>query len=221
MTTVFIISGGSVQKDFAKDFINKTSGDNKLIIACDKGYEHCISMNIKPDITIGDFDSISKDKFELMSSSDTELIKLNPIKDDTDTEAALNIAIDKTTKKDCVYILGATGTRLDHVIGNISLIGLGLKKDRTVVIVDENNYIRMIKANESITISKKEQFGKYISVFPYGGIAEGVSMTGFKYPLEKAIIKGFNTLTVSNEIVDEAANISLDKGYLIICETRD
>ena len=53
------------------------------------------------------------------------------------------------------------------------------------------------------------------------GPVSGLTMEGFKYPLSDATLEGFNTLTVSNEIVDETATISIGEGYLIICETTD
>lgn len=225
MKSIFIIAGGDFDKDFATDFIKKNLGQGKpFIIACDKGFEHVRSIGLVPDITIGDFDSISKDAFVEIEKSGTEIIRLNPIKDDTDTEAALRLAAERGTNLDEIYILGATGKRLDHFLGNISLLGLGLKLDRQVTLVDSYNYIRMIEAGWTLEIEKSGdfgQFGKYVSVFPYGGKAYGVDMTGFKYNLSDATLEGFNTLTVSNEITEDYAYITLKEGYLIVCESRD
>ncbi|MCR5581599.1 MAG: thiamine diphosphokinase [Pseudobutyrivibrio sp.] len=218
--TVFIISGGSMDYDFARDFIAKKSHDT-YTIACDKGFEHCLKLGITPDVTIGDFDSISKEGLEAISELCPEVIKLNPIKDDTDTEAALGIAIEHTEDTDDIYILGATGTRLDHVLGNINLLGLGLKQKRRVALVDSHNLIRMISGGDRLSMSKPDSFGRYVSFFPYDGKAYGVTLKGFKYPLSEATLEGFNTLTVSNEIVDGVAHVTLDKGYLIVCESRD
>lgn len=221
---IVIIGGGNINKSFAKDFIDKLDKASLSVMACDSGYENCLAIGVKPDIVIGDFDSISKEAYEKLQQSDAEIIKLNPIKDDTDIEAAVNIAIHKTSFGEFIYILGGTGKRLDHFLGNMSLLGLGCRKDRQVVIVDEYNYIQMISARETLEIDKsgpEGQFGDYISVFPYGGKAVGVTMTGFKYPLEDATLEGFNTLTVSNEIVEEMGTITLKEGYLVVCESRD
>ena len=87
--------------------------------------------------------------------------------------------------------------------------------------MDENNRIRMIKSKQSITIAKAKQYGSYVSVFAYMGKAHGVNMTGFKYPLSDALLEGDNTLTVSNEIIEDNARISIDEGYLIVCESKD
>lgn len=221
---IAIIGGGSINKNFISEFISKLDEASLSIIACDSGYENCLDIGQEPDIVIGDFDSISKDAYEKLQNSNAEVIKLNPVKDDTDIEAALNIAIRKSMVGDYIYLLGATGKRLDHFLGNVNLLGLGCLKQRKVVIVDEYNYIQMISAGQTLSLSREgeeAQFGHYVSVFPYGGKATGVTMTGFKYPLENATIEGFNTLTVSNELIESSASITLKEGYLIVCETRD
>ena len=221
---VFIIAGGDINPEFAKGFIADHSFDKTLFIACDSGFESCLSLGVNPDIVVGDFDSISDDAYKKIEDTGAEVIKLNPIKDDTDTEFALRLAFDRTKNTDEIYILGGTGARIDHTLGNISLLGLGLKHDREVILVDDRNYIQMLAPGWTLELEKDGkfgQFGKYVSVFPYGGIASGVTMKGFKYPLHRATLEGFNTLTVSNEIVDDFATIHVAEGYLIVCESRD
>lgn len=221
---IVIIGGGNINTSFAKEFIDRLDKSSLSIMACDSGYENCLAIGLEPDIVIGDFDSISREAYEKLQHSNAEVIKLNPVKDDTDIEAAVNIAIHKTSFGEFIYILGGTGKRLDHFLGNVNLLGMGCLKQRKVVIVDEYNYIQMISAGQVLDLSREgeeAQFGHYVSIFPYGGKATGVTMTGFKYPLENATIEGFNTLTVSNEITEEVGSISLKEGYLIVCETRD
>ena len=221
---IVIIGGGNINTSFAKEFIDRLDKSSLSIMACDSGYENCLAIGLEPDIVIGDFDSISREAYEKLQHSNVEVIKLNPVKDDTDIEAAVNIAIHKTSFGEFIYILGGTGKRLDHFLGNVNLLGMGCLKQRKVVIVDEYNYIQMISAGQVLNLSREgegAQFGHYVSIFPYGGKATGVTMTGFKYPLENATIEGFNTLTVSNEITEEVGSISLKEGYLIVCETRD
>ena len=54
---------------------------------------------------------------------------LNPEKDDTDTEYAIREAIRRGAME--IVVIGATGTRIDHVLGNISLLGIGLEEQIT------------------------------------------------------------------------------------------
>ena len=219
--TVFIIAGGTIQQSFAKSFIEKRKERDNLYIACDKGFEACLALNLQPNIIVGDFDSVSDSFQKIIDDSTAKVIRLNPVKDDTDTEAALNIAIRRTNSTDSIYILGATGGRIDHLLGNISLLAMGLINDRKVYIADEHNFIQIIGQASVLEIDREGQFGKYVSVFPYMEKASGVTMSGFKYPLTDATLEGFNTLTVSNEIVEEHATIEIKSGYLIVCESMD
>lgn len=218
---VTIIAGGLIEEDFIKAFVDNLNTDDLYVIACDRGYEACKRMGIRVNLVIGDFDSAKEASLEEIKSAGIKVKVLNPIKDDTDTEAALRIAIDRTRPGDEIYLLGATGIRLDHMLGNLNLIGLGLKNNREVVIMDSHNQIQMIGAGDTYEVTAEGQFGQYISVFPYMGKVKGLTMQGFKYPLENADIEGFNTLTVSNELKEEKGLISVKSGYLIVMETRD
>ena len=215
-----IIAGGTIELDFLKDFLSQRQRDGMYIIACDKGYEACEKLDIIPNLLVGDFDSAGEGAVERALSSGIEIKRLNPIKDDTDVEAALVIAMDRAASDETIFILGGTGSRIDHVFGNIALVAKGIKNDRYVVMMDSHNTISVIKPVTVHLVDKKP--GLYVSIFPYMGPVTGVTMEGFKYPLTDATIEGFNTLTVSNEVVADEGKIWLEgEGYLIIMETRD
>lgn len=216
--TTFIVGGGQVDIDFLKSQINACK--EKTIIACDKGYVHLEAAGVVPDYAIGDFDSAGSSVYEEILKQGIECIKLNPIKDDTDSEAALKLAMEKGPVGDIIF-LGATGSRIDHLLGNIALLGLAAKANRRLILLDRHNKIYMLSPFESITIKKAAQFGSFISIYPYMGRIEGVKLEGFKYTVNPLNIEGFNTLTESNEIVDSAASITNGDGYLIVLETLD
>ena len=178
-------------------------------------------MGIKPDLLVGDFDSAGSGMQQRAEAAGVQIKKLNPVKDDTDAEAALDIAIEKTTESDEIFLFGATGTRMDHVLGNISLLGKGLKAGRMVTMLDPHNSIQMIEPGETYVVERDYQFGKYISVFPYMGTVKGLNMDGFKYPVKNGVVEGFNTLTVSNELTEEQGTITIEEGVLIVIESLD
>lgn len=188
------------------------------MIAADSGMNFLHRNSIIPDIIAGDFDSVQSESlayFQVLN--DVQVLKLNPIKDDTDTEFVIREAIRRGAKE--VTVLGATGTRLDHVLANINLLGIGLDEGVSIQIVDKHNRIRMI--SDSLVIAKAEQFGDYVSVLPVKGDAKGVTLEGMKYSLEGADIVCFSSLGVSNEIIDETAKISVNQGVLLVIESRD
>ena len=174
-----IISGGSIQDAFAGELLRDEEFD--VILAADSGMEFLKREDIVPDVSIGDFDSVKAEAVELFQKYETvEFRQLNPIKDDTDTEYAIRYAIAHGASE--ITLLGATGTRMDHVLGNISLLGIGLEQKVPITILDANNRIRM--ADHSLEILKTEQFGKYVSLIPYSEKVTGLTLKGMKYPLD-------------------------------------
>lgn len=211
-----IISGGHIDDVFAVDWLEKNEYD--CMIAADSGMNFLHRNGIMPDIIAGDFDSVESSSLQYFQGlNDVQVIKLNPVKDDTDTEFVIREAIRRGATE--ITVLGATGTRLDHVIANINLLGIGLEEGTSIQLVDKHNRIRMI--NGCLEIKKSEQFGDYVSVLPVKGDAKGVSLEGMKYPLKDADVACFSSLGVSNEIVDEVAKISVKQGVLLVIESRD
>ena len=90
----YILAGGQLSLPFLKEQLNRHS--DRTIIAADRGLEACVSLGIEPDFVIGDFDSLDKTVREEFLSQEKNVTKLNPIKDDKDTEAALTRAFEKT-----------------------------------------------------------------------------------------------------------------------------
>ena len=212
MKEVVIISGGDISEGLILEHINKEK--EKIIIAVDKGLESLHNINVNPDYIIGDFDSVSKDILDKYSN--TELVKLNPIKDFTDTHMALKLAID--LKADTITILGATGKRIDHALANINIMKEALEKDIKCKMIDTHNEIQLIN---SYTELEKNTKYKYISLIPLTNKAEGITLKGFKYLLNNATLNIGHSIGVSNEQVDDIASINVSGGILILIKSID
>ena len=216
MKDCVIVVGGQINDLFAKKVIEEKKPD--FCIAADSGMNFFYRSGLKPDWIIGDFDSASGEALDYFKTQqEISWVKLNPVKDDTDTESAIRKAISLGAEK--ITLLGATGTRIDHVLGNIELLGIGLQNRIEIEMLDVNNRIRMIASG--ITLEKETQFGNYVSLIPYTSEVKGLTLTGFKYPLDMYILKGFCSLGVSNEITEPVAEISFEDGILIVIESRD
>ena len=211
-----IISGGHIDDVFAVEWLKQNKYD--LLIAADSGMNFLHRNNIEPDIIAGDFDSVSSASLDAFTNrNDVEILRLNPIKDDTDTEFVIREAIRRGATE--ITVLGATGTRLDHVLGNMHLLGIGVQEGVQIQLVDAHNRIRMISGE--VEIKRQEQFGDFVSFLPIDGTVKGVTLEGFKYPLENATISSFSSLGISNEIVEEAACVKIKHGVLLMIESRD
>ena len=217
MKRFFIISGGKIEDAFAKAVLNGVA--EKTVIAADSGMEFLRRNEIIPQIIIGDFDSVSSGTLEWFQKKDDIIWhKLNPVKDDTDTESAIRLAI--SMGAELITVLGGTGSRLDHVLGNIELLGIGLEAGAKIELLDANNRIRMTDCG--MILKKEEQFGKYVSFFTVGGDVTGLTLRGFKYPLNGYHLTVEDSgLTVSNEISEETAEILYESGQLLMIMSRD
>lgn len=169
------------------------------IIAIDSGVDYAIEHKIKIDLAIGDFDSTKYD----INSFDFKKIALNPIKDDTDTAAALNY----TKDFDKVIIVGGIqGKRIEHFLANIMLF----KNHKNVIMIDNNSKIFYVP--NKLNISKNSY--KFISFFALENVKK-LYLNGFKYNLSGYNLDILDPLCISNEIVSDNAIISYDQGILI------
>ena len=219
MKDVIIVSGGNIQRDFALDFLKKNKTEKIDLIAADRGVEFFKGTDWQPEVTVGDFDSLSAEgALYLQGLRETEIMRLKPEKDDSDTQSAVNQMIRRGAKD--ILILGATGTRLDHVLANLGLLSMGKEKGVHIAIADQWNYITL--AESGTILHREEQFGKYVSFFTVGGDVTGLTLRGFKYPLNGYHLTVEDSgLTVSNEISEETAEILYESGQLLMIMSRD
>ena len=236
MKRVLILSGGNIDDTFALAWIKQNNYD--LSIAADSGMEFFYRNGMVPDVIAGDFDSVADEAYrhwvepvgldELCGDGATgrceadqekkpEILRLNPVKDDTDTEYVIREAIRRGAT--AITVLGGTGTRLDHTLGNVHLLGIGVEYGVEIELVDAHNRIRMI--SDELLLLKKEQFGSYVSVLPFAGNAKGVTLEGLCYPLKDVELKAFSSLGISNEIVEDCARIKVEDGVLLVIEASD
>ena len=208
-----IVTGG----DSEKEYVNKIYKKFDLIIASDRGIEVLDNLNIIPNYIIGDFDSANKkvlDKY--INNKDIIIKKLNPQKDYTDTHMAIKLAIElKSTE---IIILGAIGSRIDHTISNINTLKEALDNNIICKIENSKNEIQLI--NKKTQIEKDDNY-KYISLIPLTTKVIGITLKGFKYSLSNTNLEIGQSIGVSNEQIEEKADIDLKEGILILIKSKD
>ena len=219
MKDVIIVSGGNIQRDFALDFLKKNKTEKVDLIAADRGVEFFKGTDWQPEVAVGDFDSLSAEgALYLQGLRETEIMRLKPEKDDSDTQSAVNFAIDRGAER--ITILGATGNRIDHLMANFGLLVHGRNRGADIILVDQWNYMKLIESGT--VLKKKTQFGKYVSFFPFGGNVTDLTLEGFKYPLSNYCLTAADSgLTVSNEIISEHARVTFSSGVLLMIMSRE
>ena len=217
MRTV-IISGGRIERDFALSFLENETFEQ--FIAVDNGLRFCYDNQIKPTWIVGDFDTAAPELVEYyQTQTDIPIRRFNPVKDSTDSQIAIELALELGSSE--ITLLGGTGTRMDHVLGNIQSLMLAKKKGVSCVILDEYNRIQLIDGETRL--KKSEQYGKYVSLLPLTTEVTGVDLTGFKFNLTGHTFTstGRAGLGVSNEIIEDIAEIRVKSGIFVLIESRD
>ena len=137
-------------------------------------------------------------------------------KDDTDTGLAMQKAV--SMEADEILVIGAAGTRLDHVLGNIGQLVYAFRKGVKAQMVDGHNRITVLE--HCHRVEKEQQFGQYISLIPLYE-AKGVTLQGFKYPLNDDTLVFHESWGISNELSADYGEIRFRSGTLLMIESRD
>lgn len=211
---VIIVSGGTLDIEVVREQMRT----DDFIIGVDRGVEFLEQYDIRPNYVVGDFDSVSEEVIrKYRNQRKIPVREYNPVKDASDTEIAVRLAMELGFQE--LIILGATGSRLDHMWANVQVLAIPFEKGIKASIIDGVNRIRLIESN--ILMKKEEAFGQYFSVFSLGGMVEGLSISGSKYPLNNHELLPYDSLSVSNEFKDDILKITYKSGILIFMESKE
>lgn len=204
----FIYVGGHVNA--ANITEHPKSGE--LRIAADSGYDNALALGEKVDILLGDFDSVKTKLPE-----DVEIIKVPAEKDLSDTQLAVNVALERGA--DELVIIGGLSGRLDHTLANLALLQTLSKARVHAHITDGISRVRHLDSTS--TLIARSQF-RYLSILPISDKLKGVDVEGCKYPLKRATLTREDcSLSISNEIAGNCALISVRRGECYVIESTD
>ncbi|HEY0828616.1 MAG TPA: thiamine diphosphokinase [Bacilli bacterium] len=208
---ILIFTGGNLGS-WALDEIRQ--GD--YIIGADHGAVYLLNHNISPDLSVGDFDSVTPLELENIRHHSKAIDSCDAVdKDLSDTEMAFKQALDRNPQE--IVILGALGTRFDHSLANVHLLREGLKSGITCRIVDEYNEIRVI--DQPAFIQKSRYI--YVSLLPLSLEVTGITLHGFQYPLHEATLHLGQSLAISNILVSDTGKIDIQSGLLLVIQSID
>ena len=207
----FIYTGGTVFCEYVTEKPEK--GD--LIIAADAGYLTAQKMGVKPDVLLGDFDTLGVENIP----DDIECLRVPAEKDDTDTQLAIKTAIERGAGE--IVIIGGLSGRLDHTLSTLAILEdlWERKNDRIyAILTDGKNRVRFLR--NSGTILPRSQY-RYFSLIAADDIVKGVTLDGCKYPLKNGRISRRYQWAVSNEITGNCALIEIRRGGVWVIESMD
>lgn len=202
-----VIVGGADINNY--EYIKSGLHNDDYIIFCDSGLKHLESLQVKPGLIVGDFDS--HDNPDL----DVETIVLPCEKDDTDTVFAVKEAIKRGYNE--FLLIGVIGARLDHTLGNVSILLYLDSLGKKGTIIDDYSEMEIV-SSEPVYID--DSFA-YFSLLNISGIAKGITIENAKYPLNNAEITCEYQYGVSNEVTPGmTAKVTVKEGKLLLIKDR-
>lgn len=219
---VLVIAGGEADIDFLAGYLENQ--EISAVVCADAGLDTAAALGLQVDYAMGDFDSVSQKGLEYYKRKSsvgqgTEFISYPPEKDATDLHLALDWVVGR--KPEEILIVGATGRRLDHFLASVNLLMVPLAQGIPAFIIDRHNRLYLLK--DSHIFRRSEVFGKYISLLPLTEKVRGITLRGFRYNLENGEMRIGDSLGVSNELAEGAAEAFLEmgEGILAVVESRD
>ncbi|MHC1783886.1 MAG: thiamine diphosphokinase [Anaerolineaceae bacterium] len=208
---VIIFANGEIA-DYAA--LEATFHVGDLLVAADGGLRHLRKMNLTPALLIGDLDSLTPEEVEAASAEGVFVQQFPRDKNETDLELALSHVLQAGFKD--IRIAGALGGRLDHTLGNINLL-----LDERLAACD----VRLEDGREEVFIIRGQavvegQPGDIVSLIPIGGDADRVTTSDLKYPLAAETLRLDRTRGISNVMLKNSAEISLEKGRILCIHRR-
>ena len=207
---IIIFGNGQLSAVFLREIKTKD-----LVIGVDGAAYWLLTHGVKPQTAVGDFDSVTRSELSVIRRKIKEVMIYPREKAATDMELALNWALKQ--KPGEIIIMGGVGSRFDHTAATVQLLEKALKHNIETKLRDQHNEIFLAKGERAINKSKQY---KYVSLLPVTSHIK-LSLTGFRYNLERKIISRGQTLGVSNEVAARVAKISIHAGLALVIRSRD
>ncbi len=208
MRAILFLNGEFPKK---KEFYEELNIDENNLFCADGGARKALELNLVPREVWGDFDSLDTDEIEELRKKKVVLKSFNKDKDFTDSELLIDY-LDKSKYTE-ILVVGGTGKRIDHFLTNINLIF----KYPQLKFITEKETIFFVKKKEVI----EDEKGSIISFIPFSDEVIDLTLKGFKYSLEKFLLKRGEALCMSNILIEERAIVEYTSGKLLGIITRD
>lgn len=180
-----------------------------VAIAADRGAEHALAAGMRLELAVGDFDSLAPATLQELERAGVRLERHPAAKDATDLELALEAALALGPGR--ILVVGGTGGRLDHLLGELSLLASEAFGDIQVDGLLGDAAVAVVRGERTLAGS----VGELVSLLPANGPAVGVTTEGLEYPLRGETLEPGSTRGLSNVFAAEEARISLERGVLL------
>jgi thiamine pyrophosphokinase len=185
------------------------------IICADGGTRHASSLDLKPDLVIGDMDSVEKLDLQMLQADGVPIELFPRDKNETDLELAIQYALEHDPKE--IVIVAAVGGRMDQTIANIALLS-DLQLSTINIKLDDGVEEIFFCRNQAEIHGRS---GDIVSLIPWGAAVTGVLTKNLKWTLDNETLYPEKTRGISNEMTTDTATIKIVSGLLLIIHRRN
>lgn len=207
MPTIIVANGELGDPELALEWLDRA----ELVIAADGGLRHCARLGRRPQLLIGDLDSVDSDELDRLESAGTEVRRHPRRKDATDLELALLEARDRGAQD--IVVLGAIGSRWDQSLASLLLAAKPEWSDLRMRFVTGPQQAEVLRPGRRLELQGGPN--DLVSLIPLVGDARGITTVGLAYPLENGALQFGATRGVSNYIEQTPASVELQQGLLL------
>lgn len=209
MSRIVIFANGQLnQLDAVKSRLRATD----RIYCADGGTRHALALGLTPHVVVGDLDSIEPDSADRLAAAGTTLHRYPIHKDQTDLELTFDWALKENPAE--IMLVGALGGRLDQMLANILLLTRPAYSGVELSLTDGPQWAKLIRSNERSTVTG--QPGDTLSLVPLSAAVSRVNFTGVDWPLRDATLELGSTWSISNQLTDTEASVSIGEGLLLL-----
>lgn len=217
-----IVAAGDVDDEALRMLARHAAIDGPerpLVVAADGGAAWCLSIGVRPDVAVGDFDSLSPSARVRLDELGVELRTADPDKDESDMELALLAALEAGAAH--ITILGALGLeRPEHSIANLLLLADPRFDGMDIALAGRGSRITRIGSRDGPgELVIRGAAGDFVSLFPLGMAVDGVSTEGLRFPLQREALPLGPSRGLSNELLATTARVRTERGCLLVVHT--
>jgi thiamine pyrophosphokinase len=179
------------------------------VIAADGGLDRCGPLGLRPDVVVGDLDSVSGEALAAAEREGVEVVRHPERKDATDLELALDEALARGARR--VLVVASAAGRLDHLLASLLLLGSPRYRGVELDALVGNTRVHVIRGERALDGAT----GETVTLLALGGPADGVTTEGLEYPLRGETLEPGSSRGVSNTFAEPVARVALTDGVLL------
>ncbi|MEJ6950876.1 thiamine diphosphokinase [Natronospora cellulosivora (SeqCode)] len=197
-----------------EEYLSFINNQESFLIAADAGVLLYQKLALSPDVLIGDFDSLDNSILQSYESKGIDVIKYPKEKDETDGELAIKYCIDNDI--DEIIIIGSFGGRFDHQLANILLLEYAYHHQINAIIKDIDIEIALISSYKRFDNCQND----ILSLIPLDAKVDGIRIEGCRYNVEEESLFRYKSRGISNQIIEERAEVRVDNGLLLYMKSK-